>query len=331
MPVHEFRALLSSPAAVDDLAADGPRAVVLSGDWSGDALDIPPLLPLVVVADAPEGASAALDACDAVASGPALDALTDTVDRCPTASASLVSLLRRRSSGDVADGLLAESAVYGVLQAGPEFARWRAGTPTRERPPTDGSPVRIHRTGETLHVVLDRPSVRNALDAALRDALADALHVALGEPSLGVVLRGEGPSFCSGGDLDEFGSRSDPANAHIVRLSRSIGWMLHRLAPRTQSLVHGACRGSGVELPAFTATVVADPDATFGLPEVTMGLIPGAGGTVSIPARIGRQRTAWLALTGESIDAVTAHGWGLVDQLVPVADWPGLGGDPLRF
>ena len=331
MPVHEFRALLSSPAAVDDLAADGPLAVVLGGDWSGDVLDIPPLLPLVVVADAPAGASPALAACDAVASGPTLDALTATVDRCPMASASLVTLLRRRSSGDVADGLLAESAVYGVLQGGPEFARWRTDTPPRERRSADGAPVRTHRTGETLHVVLNRPEVRNALDAGMRDALSDALHVALGDRSVAVVLRGEGRSFCSGGDLDEFGTRSDPASAHMVRLGRSPGWMLHQLAPRTQSLVHGACRGSGVELPAFTGSVVADPGATFGLPEVTMGLVPGAGGTASLPARIGRQRTAWLALTAESIDAPTALDWGLVDHLVPVADWPGIGGDPLRF
>lgn len=331
MTVHEFRALLSSPAAVDDLAADGPRAVILRGDWSGGALDIPPLLPLVVVADAPDGASPALAACDAVARGPALDALTDTVARCPTASASLVTLLRRRSSGDVADGLLAESAVYGVLQAGPEFARWRDDNPTRERTPAEEPPVRTHRAGEALHVVLNRPQVRNALDAAMRDALVDALHVALGDPTARVVLRGEGPSFCSGGDLDEFGSRSDPASAHIVRLSRSVGWMLDRLAARTQSLVHGACRGSGVELPAFTGTVVADPGATFGLPEVAMGLVPGAGGTTSLPVRIGRQRTAWLALTGENIDATTARAWGLVDHLTPVADWPAVGGHPLRF
>ena len=66
--------------------------------------------------------------------------------------------------------------------------------------------------------------------------------------------------------------------------------------------VHGPSVGSGVELAAFAGRVVAAPDATFALPEVAMGLVPGAGGTVSIPARIGRHRTAWLALTGERID-----------------------------
>ena len=61
-----------------------------------------------------------------------------------------------------------------------------------------------------------------------------------------------------------------------------------------------------MELPAFAGRVVAAPDATFGLPEVSLGLIPGAGGTVSLPRRIGRHRTAWLALTGQPIDAPTA-------------------------
>jgi enoyl-CoA hydratase/carnithine racemase len=79
--------------------------------------------------------------------------------------------------------------------------------------------------------------------------------------------------------------------------------------------VHGSCIGAGMELPAFAHHVEADPGAAFSLPEVAMGLIPGAGGTVSITRRIGRQRTAWLALTRQPIDAPTALRWGLVDRL----------------
>jgi enoyl-CoA hydratase/carnithine racemase len=80
-------------------------------------------------------------------------------------------------------------------------------------------------------------------------------------------------------------------------------------------IVHGACVGAGVELPAFAGRVVARPDARFRLPEVAMGLVPGAGGTVSIPRRIGRQATALLALTGDTIDAPTALALGLVDEI----------------
>ena len=73
--------------------------------------------------------------------------------------------------------------------------------------------------------------------------------------------------------------------------------------------------GAGIELPAFGRQVVAARNTFFQLPEVGMGLVPGAGGTVSIPRRIGRQRTAYLALSGLRVDAATAHGWGLVDEL----------------
>ena len=73
--------------------------------------------------------------------------------------------------------------------------------------------------------------------------------------------------------------------------------------------------GAGSELPAFARRVVAMEDAFFQLPEVAMGLVPGAGGTVSIPRRIGRQRTAYLALSGLRLDAATARRWGLVDEI----------------
>ena len=91
--------------------------------------------------------------------------------------------------------------------------------------------------------------------------------------------------------------------------------LLATCADRARAHVHGACIGAGVELPAFTAHVRARPDAFFQLPEVAFGLVPGAGGTVSLPRRIGRQRTAWLALTGERLDAETARSWGLVDEI----------------
>ena len=79
--------------------------------------------------------------------------------------------------------------------------------------------------------------------------------------------------------------------------------------------MHGSCVGAGVELPAFATRVVARPDASFRLPELGMGLVPGAGGTVSLPRRIGRQRAAWLALTGVPIDVETALSWRLVDAI----------------
>ena len=80
--------------------------------------------------------------------------------------------------------------------------------------------------------------------------------------------------------------------------------------------VHGAAVGAGAELSAYAGRVSATEDAFFMLPEVGMGLVPGAGGTVSIPRRIGPQRTAYLAVSGARLDARTALRWRLVDEVV---------------
>jgi enoyl-CoA hydratase/carnithine racemase len=130
-----------------------------------------------------------------------------------------------------------------------------------------------------------------------------------------IVLRGAGPAFCSGGDLDEFGTLPDPASAHAIRSTRNAGRLLAACAGRLRAEVHGACVGAGIELPAFASRVVAREDSYFQLPELSLGLVPGAGGTVSIPRRIGRQRTAWLALTGRHLDVRSALAWGLVDEI----------------
>ena len=175
----------------------------------------------------------------------------------------------------------------------------------------------VERESNTLHVQLAQPERRNALGVQLRDELLEALAVAVADPDLQVVITGQGPSFCAGGDLDEFGTFPDPATAHLIRLQCSIGRVLAQIAGRVTVHVHGACYGSGIELPAFASKVIADPGTTIALPELGLGLVPGAGGTTSLPARIGRHRTALLAFSRLPIDAPTALQWGLVDELAP--------------
>jgi hypothetical protein len=274
-------------------------------------------LPVVIVAAPRWEPTAVLDLVDlAVDSDDELGAVTAAVGRNPSAALAAAVHLRAVARRDVLDGLVAESALFSALQAGPEHRRWRADTPVRRERVADPAP-RVHTTrhGDEVQITLTRPAARNALDLAMRDELLEALAVADADPALRVVLRGEGPAFCAGGDLDEFGTAPDPPAAHLIRLRRSVGLALHRVADRTTAVVHGPCAGSGVELPAFAGRVVAHPDATFVLPELSMGLVPGAGGTVSVPARIGRHRTAWLVLTGRTIDAPTARSWGLVDEI----------------
>ncbi len=258
-----------------------------------------------------------LELCDVVVDDGdrALDQIAENLTEHPVTAATLALLLRGQDRLSVGEGLVAESAAYSVLQSGPEFAAWRAAHPARtER--DDGPRVRVDRAGGVLSVTLTRPARRNALDALMRDALTEALALAAADPGITrVELRGEGKAFCAGGDLDEFGTRPDPATAHVIRLERSIGRVLAGLSAPTVTYLHGACMGSGIELAAFTDVVVAEPDTLIALPEIGLGLVPGAGGTVSLPRRIGRLRTAWLAFSGCTINATTARTWGLVDDL----------------
>lgn len=242
-----------------------------------------------------------------------LEAIEATVDTAPLASAVLVDLLGLSAGLDVPRGLVAESLAYSMLLAGPEFAAWRARTPRREVPPA-AEPVLLDRDGEVLRVTLNRPERHNAFGHAVRDGLIEALTVAELDPTVReVALSGAGPSYSSGGDLDEFGTAPGVVEAHGIRLERSAGHAVHRLRDRVRPVLHGACVGAGIEVPAFAAHVVAREGAFFCLPEVALGLVPGAGGTVSLPRRIGRHRTAWLALTGARLDLDMALDWGLVD------------------
>jgi hypothetical protein len=243
-----------------------------------------------------------------------LAAITEAVTRAPLSAATLVQVLALTEHAGLKDGLTIESLAYSMLLGGPEFRAWRGQTPRRTIPDVP-DPVLLERTDTVLVVILNRPERRNAFGRAVRDGLVDALELAALDPSIEeVVVRGAGPSYCSGGDLDEFGS-TEPALAHLVRLERSPGRAVSRLGDRVRFELHGACVGAGIEVPAFASRVSARADARLWLPELRMGLIPGAGGTVSITRRIGRWRTAWLALTGEAIDAQTALDWGLVDEL----------------
>ncbi|MBY8856725.1 enoyl-CoA hydratase/isomerase family protein [Nocardia sp. CA2R105] len=239
-----------------------------------------------------------------------------TVSAAPRAALTLTGLLELTSRSCVADGLVAESLAYSMLLAGPEFAAWRADRPRREVPEA-ADPVLLDRTGDVLTVTLNRPDRHNAFGRAVRDGVLTGLTIAEHDDSVReIVLRGNGRSFCSGGDLDEFGTATDVSAAHLVRLQQSAALATHRLAPRVRALLHGACIGAGIEVPSFAGRVQAAADTRIRLPELSMGLVPGAGGTVGITHRIGRWRTAFLALTGCDIDVDTALAWGLVDERV---------------
>jgi enoyl-CoA hydratase/carnithine racemase len=130
-----------------------------------------------------------------------------------------------------------------------------------------------------------------------------------------VRLRAEGRVFSVGADLSEFGSTRDPALAHSLRARSLPANMLASLPCMLDVHAPGACIGSGLEIAAFANLFTASPEAWFQLPELPMGIIPGAGGCVSIPRRIGRSRALLLMLSGRKLSARQALDWGLIDAI----------------
>jgi enoyl-CoA hydratase/carnithine racemase len=322
---ERFSPLTGERALVIDLGCGPSRSEAEIAAAAGVLASLPAPTIALAAGELAPGAAALARRCDvSVRDRSELAPVLAGIDAAPLAATALVQLLRAGEGIGVEAGLVLESLVYSTLQAGPEFAAWRErrGAP-QLRPPPKSPAVRAAREEERLHVTLARPEKRNAFSAEMRDGLVEALRVAVCDPGIReVLLDGEGPAFCSGGDLDEFGTLPDPATAHVVRTTRSPARLLAEAAPRVRAVVHGACVGAGVELPAFARRVIAREGARFWLPELSLGLVPGAGGTVSLPRRIGRQRTVWLALSGRAIDAQTALAWGLVDEVL--AEIPGV-------
>ncbi len=261
------------------------------------------------------------DVADLVVSSEAeLERALANVRRNPLAAAVLVQVLRSTCAMSAQEALTFESLAYATLQSGREFRNWlaafRAWHSGRAGPAPENV-VLLNRDGDRLEIVLNDPESRNALSVAMRDALTEAFKlVALDTSIAQVTVSANGPCFSSGGELGEFGTLTDPAQAHMIRMLRMPARYLIDHADRYTFHVHRACIGAGIELPAFAHRLTATANTFFQLPELGMGLIPGAGGCVSIPRRIGRQRTAYMALLGKKIPAQRALDWGLIDAIV---------------
>jgi enoyl-CoA hydratase len=311
--------LLLAPADLPVLGAHWqPVGFVDLSAVPADACLAPlPCFPLVGLGPALHPAAVALDA---VLEPPiTADGLLRTVLAAPKAASAAAQLLR--STGDLppADALQLESMCYAMLQGSSEHADWLASRQPRDARPASGALV-VTREGGRLSLVLDRAAARNAIDQAMRDALTEALAVAAADEDVRTVaLSARGSVFSIGADLGEFGVTRDPATAHLIRARTLPAHLLWRVAPRLTVHIDGACIGAGLEMAAFGQRVVASRRAWFQLPELLMGIIPGAGGCVSVPRRIGRQRAALLILSGRRISAEVALRWGLVDALVDEA------------
>lgn len=176
------------------------------------------------------------------------------------------------------------------------------------------APLLVEQSGATLVMSIDRPRQRNAVNRAVSLAIAAALDRLDAEPELRVgVITGVGGTFCAGMDLRAFvdGERPELENRGFGGLTEA--------PPRKPLIaaVEGYALAGGCELALACDLIVAAENAWFGLPEVCLGLVAGSGGLVRLPQRIPRAIALEYALTGERMDAGTAHRWGLVNRLTP--------------
>ncbi|GIW41101.1 MAG: hypothetical protein KatS3mg076_1678 [Candidatus Binatia bacterium] len=173
------------------------------------------------------------------------------------------------------------------------------------------------KRGPIAVVSLNRPEVHNAYDVRMRDALYEAFTAVRDDTEVRVlVLRGNGPSFSSGGDLREFGSAPSPLVARSVRRERDVWGVLLGLDALTVAAVHGYVLGGGWEMALLCDVCIASRDARFRFPETGLGLIPGVGGTQTLPRKAGLGYALDWILTGRWLSAEELRRAGLLERVV---------------
>ncbi|MFG2298592.1 crotonase/enoyl-CoA hydratase family protein [Streptomyces sp. NPDC048603] len=177
--------------------------------------------------------------------------------------------------------------------------------------------VRFERRGSIAVLTLDRPAARNAVNSAVAAALGAALTRLDEDDDLHVgVITGAGPVFCAGADLKALAA-GEPVHDPAHEEWGFAGIAHHPVRKPLIAAVEGAALGGGTEIALACDLVVAAEDARFGLPEVTRGLLAGAGGLVRLPRLVPPRAAMEAALTGEPFSAATAREWHLVNRLAP--------------
>ncbi|PZC45639.1 MAG: enoyl-CoA hydratase [Chloroflexi bacterium] len=181
-----------------------------------------------------------------------------------------------------------------------------------------GEFVKYEKDGEVGLVTLNRPDRLNALGQDVRRELNEVLDEIEVDATRVVIFAGEGRAFCAGADINDLSAGEDlrspvPDPSETPEVIKRIG----DLNKVVIAAVHGAAVGGGCEVALACDMRIASENARFGLPEIKLGIMPGAGGTQRMPRLVGEGRAKWLMMTGEFIDAQTSLQWGLVNQVVP--------------
>jgi len=186
--------------------------------------------------------------------------------------------------------------------------------------------IRYRKAGRIAYVTINRPEVRNALDALANSELGAAFDDFAADPEAWIaIITGEGDqAFSAGNDLKATAQRDKAGGADAPRLPMSGGFggitARFDLFKPVIAAVNGWAMGGGFEIALASDIVIASENARFGLPEPRVGLIAGAGGVHRLPRKIPMTLAMGLMLTGRSIDAKTALSYGVVNEVVPLAD-----------
>jgi 3-hydroxyacyl-CoA dehydrogenase len=173
------------------------------------------------------------------------------------------------------------------------------------------STVTTTKFSRTAVLTLDHPPV-NGMGLALREALSEAFRQAMEDGDIdAVVLTGAGRMFCAGADISEFGTAKSLASPSLPEIIN----VIEQAGKPVVAAIHGNALGGGLELALGCHYRVAVPGANLGLPEVSLGIIPGAGGTQRLPRVIAVERALDMIVSGKPIKAEKAAELGLVDAL----------------
>jgi enoyl-CoA hydratase len=185
-----------------------------------------------------------------------------------------------------------------------------------------GRYIASERRDAVALVTIDNPPM-NALSAPLLEELEAELEALDGDDAVrAIVLRGAGDrAFVAGADIKEFPAlRESASEGGSARGIQQVGRRMDAARTPFVAAIQGYCLGGGLELAMCCDVRICADDATLGQPEIKLGLIPGGGGTQRLPRLVGHGRAMFLNLTGDFVDAETAHAWGLVEKVVPAAD-----------
>ncbi len=174
----------------------------------------------------------------------------------------------------------------------------------------------VTRQGRVLLLTLNRPAARNALNNALLSELATTLEAAATDSEVSVcVIAGNERFFAAGADLNEMAEKDLAATLNDIR--PQLWARINAFSKPLIAAVNGYALGAGCELALLCDVTIAGENARFGLPEITLGIMPGAGGTQRLIRSVGKSLASKMVLTGESITARQALAAGLVSDVYP--------------